>query len=135
MRQINSGSGLDHAVGEGKVTQGFREVQGDAGQTLVGDEQIGAPAQVKDRPALSLGRVQDGGSFIGGAGRQQVLSRSADAPGGMGGQRVLEGGSGQYLSQFGGVIGFQFLVSSDNFNFEAIKSNFLIYGRELGKSM
>jgi hypothetical protein len=53
----------------------------------------------------------------------------------MGGQGVLEGGSGQYLSQLLGVIGFQFRVSSDNFNFEASKSKFLIYGSELGKSM
>ena len=105
-------------------------MQGDPGQTLVSDEQVGAPAQVKDRPALSLGGREDGRSLLRSAGGQQPLGRAADAPGGAGGQGVLAGGLGEEFGQgWGGryvwfsVFGFQLYVSSsklelDNKRFE-----------------
>ena len=55
MGQIDPGPGFDDVIGKGYLSQGFGKMQGNAGQTLVGDEQVGAPAQVKNRPAFSLG--------------------------------------------------------------------------------
>jgi hypothetical protein len=52
MGQIDPGPGLDDIACEADPGKGVGQVQGEAGQTLVGDEQVGAPAQVKDRPAL-----------------------------------------------------------------------------------
>jgi hypothetical protein len=92
MGQIDPGPGLDDTIGKGYLSQGFGKMQGNAWQTLVGDEQVGPPAQVKNRPAFSLGSPNYGRSFIRSAGGQQPLGRAADAPGGVRGQRVLTGG-------------------------------------------
>ena len=117
MRQIDPGPGLDDVIGKGDMRQGFGEMQGDTGQTLVSDEQVGPPAQVKDRPALSLGRRQEGRRLVRSPWGQQPLGRSADAPGGAGGQGVLAGGLGEEFGQVWGerfwflVFSFQFSVS------------------------
>jgi hypothetical protein len=69
-------------------------VQGNAGQALVGDEQVRPPAQVKNRPAFGLGSPKYGRSLIRSPGGQQPLGRATDAPGGVWGQRVLAEGLG-----------------------------------------
>ena len=94
MGQIDPGPGFDDAVGKVYLSQGCGKMQGNAGQTLVGDEQVGPPAQVKNRPAFSLGSPNYGRSLIRIPGGQQPLGRAADAPGSNGGQRVLTGGFG-----------------------------------------
>ena len=117
MGQIDPGPGLDDIAGEVDLGKGVGQVQGEAGQALVGDEQVGAPAQVKDRPALGLRSSQKVGGLLNGAGGQQVLGRAADAPGGVWGQGVPAGGLGQELGQPGGegvrvmASGFQLTIS------------------------